>query len=392
MITPDAPLQQQQQCTATTTATFLNDSLKNWLLVPNANAVEDESKSSKPLPPTNAEIKLLREGLGALYGERDAIKAENLLSKAIQAWERQAPDERAALYRVRGDCYMGLLKAEEAIQDFTIALDLLNGPGGELADANEIPDARLGRARAILGSSQTVKSITKKELFAQAANDYQIALRLSSKEDWMTDEEKEEDGAARNPYATWEWGIARRGAGDSKGAYESHKLAARAFQDIGDIPRSVISSLDAGIDLAGANNAKETRSVLEKAIDSTTSVKGNDVDLLQRVIAKECEARIALASILWTDDKSAAEIQLGEACVRLDQLNADTDARFKKQQQQSGELSSQSARLSYTIDDIVGGSEASCSRYKNEKFVSETLLWSESLQEKVAKLNKLSTQ
>ena len=31
----------------------------------------------------------------------------------------------------------------------------------------------------------------------------------------------------------------------------------------------------------------------------TTSVEGNDIELLQRVIAKEGEARIALASVLW---------------------------------------------------------------------------------------------
>jgi hypothetical protein len=28
------------------------------------------------------------------------------LNQVVDAWERQAPDERAALYRVRGDCYM----------------------------------------------------------------------------------------------------------------------------------------------------------------------------------------------------------------------------------------------------------------------------------------------
>jgi hypothetical protein len=57
-------------------------------------------------PPTNDEIKLLREALGAIYGERNPEKAKDLLTRAISAWERQPPDERAALYRVRGDCFM----------------------------------------------------------------------------------------------------------------------------------------------------------------------------------------------------------------------------------------------------------------------------------------------
>ena len=69
-------------------------------LVPPANAAE------APKPPTNDEIKLLRSALGALYGERNPQKAEELITNAISAWERQAPDERAALYRVRADCFM----------------------------------------------------------------------------------------------------------------------------------------------------------------------------------------------------------------------------------------------------------------------------------------------
>jgi hypothetical protein len=36
-----------------------------------------------------------------------------------------------------------------------------------------------------------------------AAKDYQLALRLSSREDWDTNAEKEEDGARTNPYAAW---------------------------------------------------------------------------------------------------------------------------------------------------------------------------------------------
>lgn len=38
---------------------------------------------------------------------------------------------------------------------------------------------------------------------AQAAKDYQLALRLSSREEWDTDAENEADGATKNPYAAW---------------------------------------------------------------------------------------------------------------------------------------------------------------------------------------------
>jgi tetratricopeptide (TPR) repeat protein len=93
-------------------------------------------------PPSPKEVALLQEALATFYGvNRDVVKAEDLLSQAIQAWQKQAPDERAALYRVRGDCYMALLKPQEAQKDYTLAIDILEGPGGDLADPSELPAA-----------------------------------------------------------------------------------------------------------------------------------------------------------------------------------------------------------------------------------------------------------
>lgn len=80
----------------------LTEGITNYLLVPPASAASDTT----PSPPTKSEIKLLRDAFSALYGERNPEKAEGLLTDAITAWERQNPDEKAALYRVRGDCYM----------------------------------------------------------------------------------------------------------------------------------------------------------------------------------------------------------------------------------------------------------------------------------------------
>jgi hypothetical protein len=93
-------------------------------------------------PPTNSEIELLRSAFAAFYGiNRDVQAAEPLLTQSIQAWERQAPDEKAGLYRVRGDCYMVLLKPLVAIQDYTTAITFLQGPEGERADPTELPSA-----------------------------------------------------------------------------------------------------------------------------------------------------------------------------------------------------------------------------------------------------------
>lgn len=364
-------------------------------------------------PPTPKEVALLREALAAFYGvNRDVIKAQELLSQAIEAWQKQAPDERAALYRVRGDCYMALLKPQEAQKDYTIAIDLLEGPGGDLADPSELPAAtyvdvfclslfcfckscrqshffnsclyRLGRARSIRS-----QGVIGKDLALQAAKDYQKSLRLSSREEWDTDQDMEEDGAARNPYAAWEWGSSLRQAGMYEKAAEVHSLASVAFDDIGDRAHSVISLLDAGIDLAAAGKIDEAKSVLQNAIKRTTLVEGRDVELLQRVIAKEGEARMALASILWdTEDRAAAETQLGDACIRLEQLEADAQARISKL---GLKPSAAPDRLKFSIDDDIGAFDISCSKFKNEKFLTETLQWPETLQKKVNKLQSLKT-
>mmetsp|Transcript_20498 Transcript_20498/g.30190 ORF Transcript_20498/g.30190 Transcript_20498/m.30190 type:complete len:445 (+) Transcript_20498:79-1413(+) len=369
------------------TTNELMEGIKSFLLPPPAFAA-----TTNPKPPSNDEIKLLRSALGALYGERNPEKAEVLLTEAVQAWQRQNPDERAALYRVRGDCYMALLKPEEAASDYGIAVELLEGPGGELADPEERPAARLGRARALRASSDL-----SPQRAATAASDYRVALLLTSREEWDTDSERIEDGASRNPYAAWEWASARRESGDYKGAAESHVLASIAFAEVGDKPRSVISNLDAGIDLAAvaastgdANDVKEARTLLEKAIASTVAVEGRDVELLQRIIAKEGEARIALASILWSNgDKGAAEAQLGEACVRLDQLEADAQAREAARIKSGAMPPPKIQKLKFSIDDGVSAGEIGCSRFKSDKFLSESLRWPEVLRVKVDKLQKL---
>lgn len=347
--------------------------IRDWLLVPPAYAAE---------LPSDADIALLQEAMASFYNpDKDMVKAEKLLTQALAAWKAQPADEVAALYRVRADCYMALLQPQQAVGDYTKAIDLLQGPGGDAADANELPAAYLGRARAL-------RSFNSKN----AAADYQVAIRLSSRDDYAeTNADMEEDGCARNPYAAWEWGSSLRTAGQFEEAARVHAVASAAFDGIGDKARAVISQIDAGIDLAsctGSANVEDAKSVLTKGIARTTSVEGRDVALLQRVIAKEGEGRIALASVLWssnTADRPTAEAQLGEACSRLDQLDADAVARASK-----GGTPTEPTKLKFNIDDQPGAFEISCSRFKNEKFLTDTLQWPAPLQEKVQKLNSLS--
>lgn len=147
----------------------------------------------------------------------------------------------------------------------------------------------------------------------------------------------------------------------------------------------MISQLDAGIDLASASDKasnEEAKVVLNKAIALTKGVTARDVTLLQRTIAKESEARTALAALLWNDgDRVQAETNLGEACIRLDQLQA--DAAGRKNVVRTDPV----APLPYSIDDSAP-LEMTCPKFKNPAYLTN-LGWSESLQKKVINLETL---
>jgi tetratricopeptide (TPR) repeat protein len=378
--------------TESSSSSQLNIHIRDWLqqrslrlsLVEPAYAAETIVAS----PPTKQEIALLREAFAAFYGaERDPSKALELLSKAVDAWQLQPGDERAGLYRVRGDCFMALEQPNEAIGDYSTAIDLLKDPAvAAAADPVELPASLLGRARAI--RSLGVKAT--KEQAMKGAADYKEALVRSSREEWDTQQELLEDGARTNPYATWEYGMALRLTGDFSQAQAVHTLAANYFDDIGDRARSVISRLDAGIDAAaGSSDAKSTtaaKTLLVEAIASTKTVEGRDIPLLQRVIAKEGEGRMALASLEWTSgEKQKAESQLELTCERLDQLEEDAIQRNKINQPPK-----RATNLRFNIDDVPGALDTSCSRLKNKEFLTDRLEWPAVLQDKLFKLKALS--
>ena len=334
-------------------------------------------------PPTKAEVQLLRQAFAEFYGvTRDLTKSEQLLSQVITAWERQPADEKAGLYRVRGDCYTALGDADKAWADYDQAVTLLQGPGGDKADPTELPAALLGRARSrkALGTQVTPTQAQ------QAAADYKLYLELSSREDWDTEQELIEDGATRNPYAAWEWGSVLRQAGQWKEAATAHALAAQAFGEIGDRPRAAISLLDSGIDLAAAQDVAQATSVLENAIAKTKGIEARDVGVLQRVISKEGEGSMALAALLWNDSnqKPQAEKVLGEACVRLEQLQADAASKSKAKMP----IPEETPRLKFSIDDDMPALQVSCFRFKNPVFLDQ-LGWPKDLQDKVIKLETL---
>jgi len=370
-------------------STKLENELRRWLLPP-ANAATAKE-------PSESEIEVLREAFRLFYGEKNAIDAEPLLNRAIEAWEKQPPDERAGLHRVRGDCYMRLSDPSAAVADYSRAISLLETPEAkEKADPTEMPASRLGRARAS-------RSLPKSEQRPQRiAEDYEMYFLLSAPglyDDYENDDERISESGSRNPYAVWEWASSLRSAGDYKKAASIHQLASDSFDLIGDRARSVLSELDRGIDLAMVYASSATqqdfhsaKAVLSKAISTTTKVEGRDIPLLQRVIAKEAEARIALAAILWdAGDRSTAEAQFGEACIRLEQLDTDDQQRAaaaaaaakdnKPKKEQDTKM--------YSIDATLGAGQITCAKFKNDKFITDILEWSDLLKNKVVKLENL---
>lgn len=331
----------------------------------------------------------------------------------------------------------------------------MEGEDGYKADAEELPTSHLGRARAIRSQMMMMvvqkmstkdddddDDITMAQKMMQASKDYEVYFTATSRVDDDNDDAgviKDEvgvasnnddssmlvssviqDGILHNPYAAWEWGMINRSLHLYNEAAEIHRLAALAFGEIGDKARSVICSLDRGIDLASGlaedssiTVGKETNNndggrkkllmvkrTLEDAISSDVDVGGRDVELLQRLVAKEGEARVVLAGVLWSLDdrndgsKAAAESEFGTACTRLDELNADYRARMGKRLEsnnvKSAKLLTGGGAVAYSIDDIVGADEASCSRFKNDKFIEEKLVWNNRLRMLVKKFISLS--
>jgi len=267
---------------------------------------------------------------------------------------------------------------------------------------------------------------------SRAISDYREALLLLSRDDDQDEESLDsttktsDKTTTSNPYAAWELGSELRAAGDYNDAFGAHMLAARSFKYVGDSARSIISEIDAGIDRAAevtsavssssrsvprttsaimttatppipSVSVESVKSSLGIAIERTTGVEGRDVDLLGRVIGKEGEGRIALAGVLWgsvdVEDRANAEDQLARACVRLEGIFSSPAASLSSSSKKDvGTFLSPSERskLKIGIDDTMGAIEMSgCGRFKNEKFLEQSLQWPELLRVRVMKLERL---
>jgi hypothetical protein len=461
IISTSTPTPATTKTSATTPATSKTSSSNNNK-PSSSSSTQSSSSSTPDRPPTNNEVSQLQEALLLFYGKDPNLPISyDILSTCIINWENthQNSNEIASLYRIRGDINMGLSQFSRAESDYSKAIQYLQqqqqqqgvrlssipesneknyeygGEGDKEEEAKEEYIASLlGRARSIraMGSAATASQAS------QASKDYETYFILTSNLDTdvttpttitsatATNSKTNNiflsdtiiDGIQHNPYAAWEWGMVNRVAKQYSQAALIHGLASTAFYDIGDEPRSVICFLDKGIDMAlgfesvsssgggvgggsGSNEGQQlaiVRDTLERAISSTVNVSGRDVELLQRLVAKEGEARIVLSGILWNtnNSKNAAELQYGTACSRLDELNADYNQRTRSGgggPESSTTLvmkSPRGASLGYSIDDIVGADMASCSRFKNEKFVQEKLVWSEGLRSAVNKFLTLS--
>lgn len=345
-----------------------------------ARGVQLWISADQVLSPSQDDVAILRSAFSEFYGSApDLNRARELLSEAIGRWQSQPPDELAGLYRVRGDCYMLLGDAPKAIVDYTLAVKLLDGPGGEQAEQAELPSALLGRARSLKSLGRELSVSAAKA----SAADYKRALELLSREDWDSQDERIEDGSSRNPYAAWEWGSVLRVAGEWEQASMAHLLAATSFDSIGDKPRAAISFLDAGLDLAAASEFGKAKSAITEALQKTKGVQSSDISLLQHVVEKRGEARMALAAVLWSKDSDAAQRVVREACVEMEELMVDVSQRSLAASE--ADVNTFPRSLRFSIDDSLPSTSFTCSKFRDSDFLSQ-LLWPESLQKDLHKL------
>ncbi|GMH93911.1 hypothetical protein TrST_g7946 [Triparma strigata] len=352
-------------------------SLSNTLSSPFLASPSIPSLALSQVPPSQADIAKLQKALAKVYDPSpDPASALPLLTEVIEIWEStsQPAFEVASLLRVKADCSLSLQLADSAYADYTSAIEVFKDSGPQALSELEL--ASLGRAR-----STRLPSYTLPPNLTQSASDYRLALILSSRSDSDADSETErlKDGFTRNPFAAWEYASTLRDSDHLSDASEAFVKASEAFESIGDHPRSVLSSLDAGVTSASESRVSEDAlKYLRDVISSTTTVEGTDTYLLQSVIAKECEARVALASVLWNQDrKPEAERELGEACERMTVLEADV---VKRQAKPKG------IQPRYTLDGSrPDPGEFSCARFKKREFLRQ-LGWPESLIIKAGKL------
>jgi tetratricopeptide (TPR) repeat protein len=373
---------------------LLNDGATAWLRTTTTTTTSSIFVANEP-EPSSDDIILLRQAFSE-SNARNYDSAVKLFDTVIMKWVDQPVDERAALYRSRADCYMSLGDASAAYADYDACLKLLQKDNIGAADPAELPTALLGRARAgLAGGTDGSSAKKKKNAMQQIAADYQQALLLLGTDEYddeQTEMEVLSAAAKQNPYAMWEYGAALRNAGQANG--EIRMLAATAFATIGDPARSVITQIDAGIDYAARGDIPSAESTLAKAIAQTVGVESRDVRLLQRVITKEGEGRLALAALYWSDNQKAqAETVLGDACVRLDQLSNQMDGAAAATTS-SVRPANNNKLLRFSIDDnddaLVGS--LTCARFKNKDFLTNVLKWPESLQDQVLNLQLVQQQ
>ena len=157
------------------------------------------------------------------------------------------------------------------------------------------------------------------------------------------------------------------------------------MEDIGDKAHAAISEVDASIDLAGGRDSKLAVKTIQSILPKINkgAAEGREFALQQRVIAKEGEARLALAALLGSDgQRDEAENIRGNACARLDQLQEAS----RKIAAGSNNPGTSEARLLFSIDDEVPLLD--CSEFRNPTLLTERLGWPQSLQEKILKLEK----
>ena len=189
-------------------------------------------------PPSADAQATLRKGYRAAT-EGLLPAADKLLSESIDEWQRtaQAPDETAALYKVRGTVRQQQGKSAAALSDLDQAVALLSSPSAKPTPA-EAQRTYLQRAR--------VNAALRRWPAAEA--DYTTAIARLDDLDAIE---------ATNPYLYSERSAARSQLQQFGPAADDALTAAAEFKAIGDKLHALLASSDAALALYGSGDVPE---------------------------------------------------------------------------------------------------------------------------------------
>jgi len=311
-------------------------------------------------------------------------EAEPRLTRSIGEYEERGapPEEMAVLLKYRADVRVNLGRLQQAREDYTAALCLL--------DAVDVPsdticlgsaDVRVAKyagreetgtaaycvyiptAEDLLLRRSRLSMLLGGDFVALASQDLSRVIALA-----------EEEGALQ-PYAHLYRGDSLMVAGQYQVAAADYSSAARDFASIGDRVNAEVARAGWAFALYGTGKEEEAVSKMQDVVLRTPSING-DIELLLSLAEKEATVHVALAAHYWAQgQQGAAEGEWDRACVRFDTMAdylADLSLRGKNASPFDKEGTEKVQKSYYKPPSV---NSQGCKQFRDRSWVSQQRAW-----------------